>query len=85
VQGGSVQPADRSQLIRVIRLTAICLVLEVGLYAVAHSQPSMTGLFRPVYWVVAMIFAVAIGRAVRRRSQADRRDADRRRSLPGGP
>jgi hypothetical protein len=48
-------------------------------------QPSMTGLFRPVYWGVATIFAVAIGRALRRRGRGDRRDAKRRHSLPGEP
>jgi hypothetical protein len=80
-----VQPADRSHLIRVTRLAAICLAIEACLVAFAHMQPSMTGLFRPVYWGVATIFAVAIGRALRRRGRGDRRDAKRRHSLPGEP
>jgi hypothetical protein len=80
-----VQLTDRSHLFRVIRLAAICLVLEACLVGVAHMQPSMTALFRPLYWAVATIFAVAIGRALRRRAGSDRRDNERRHSLPGEP
>jgi hypothetical protein len=85
VQGGSVQPADRAHLTRVTRLAAILLVVEACLVAFARSQPSMTGLFRPVYWAVAIVFAVAIGRALRRRGHGDRRQGDRRHSMPGEP
>jgi hypothetical protein len=59
-------------------LTAIAVVVEGALIAIAHWQPAMAGLFRSAYWVVGIVFAVLILRALRRRKGGDRRHADRR-------
>ena len=81
-----MQPADRARLTRVMSLAVICLLVEASLVAIARLQPSMAGLFRPVYWIVAMVFALAIGRgALRRRAHGDRRETDRRDSVPEEP
>ena len=78
-----MQAADRAHLTRVLRLTAIAIVVEGALIAVAHFQPAMAGLFRSVYWVVGIVFFVMILRALRRRKGADRRHADRRHPVSG--
>jgi len=81
-----VQRADRARLTRAVSLAVTCLAVEASLVAFARSQPSMAGLFRPVYWIVALVFALAIGRhGLRRRSHGDRREADRRHSVPDEP
>jgi len=79
-----MQAADRAHLTRVFRLTAIAIVVEGALIAVAHSQPAMAGLFRSVYWVVGIVFAVLILRALRRRRGGDRRHTDRRHTASWG-
>ena len=73
-----MQAADRAHLTRVLRLTVIAVVVEGTLIGVAHLQPAMAGLFRSVYWVVGIVFAVLILRALRRRKGGDRRHTDRR-------
>ena len=69
-----------------MRLAVICLLVEASLVAFARMQPSFAGLFRPVYWIVALVFALAIGRhALKRRAHGDRRETDRRHSVPEEP
>jgi hypothetical protein len=69
-----------------MRLAVICLLVEASLVAFARWQPSMAGLFRPVYWIVALVFALAVGRhALKRRAHGDRRETDRRHSVPEEP
>ena len=80
-----MQPADRAHLKRAIRLAAIGIAVEASLFMAARLQPAVAGLFRPAYWAVGIVFAVAIGRAIRRRKGHDRREADRRHSLPDEP
>jgi hypothetical protein len=80
-----VQPADRAHLKRVIGLAAIGIAVEACLFMAARLQPVLGGLFRPVYWAVAIVFSVTIGRAVRRRTGRDRRKGERRHSLPEEP
>ena len=78
-----MQAADRAHLTRVLHLTAIAIVVEACLVAVAHLQPAMAGLFRSAYWLVGIVFAAMILRALRRRHGGDRRHAERRHSAPG--
>jgi len=80
-----MQAADRAHLTRVLRLTAIAIVVEGVLIAVAHLQPAMAGLFRSIYWIVGIVFFGLILRALRRRKGGDRRHTDRRHSVSGEP
>jgi hypothetical protein len=76
-----MQAADRAHLTRVLRLTAIAIVVEGTLIAIAHLQPAMAGIFRSAYWVVGIVFFAMILRALRRRKGGDRRHSDRRNPL----
>jgi len=64
---------------RVVGLALTAVVIEVGLLAIAHFGPAFRVLLRPVYVIVATIFAWMIWRSARRRSDGDRRRGDRRR------
>lgn len=71
---------DRPGLMRVLRLLAIAIVVEVALALVVHVAPALAGLVRPAYYVVGGAFAIGAWHAARTRSLGgDRRAADRRR------
>jgi hypothetical protein len=65
---------------RVVGLALTAAAIELGLLAVAYFGPAFRVLLRPVYVLVATIFVWMIWRSARRRSEGDRRQADRRRS-----
>ena len=85
-----MQPSDRAHLIRIVRLVALAIIVEVCLMAAARLQPALRGLFRPVAWIVAGLFVAAIAHAFRRRHKSDRRHSsdrrhtERRHSVPDG-
>ncbi len=72
--------SDGLHIPRVIRFLVAGIVLEAALFALAHLDPAFAPLIRGAYFVVALIFAVAIWRE-RRRSGEDRRQNEDRRDV----
>lgn len=71
---------DRPGLVRVVRLLAIAIAMEVSLAVIANRAPALAGLIRPAYFVVGGAFVVGAWYAARTRSPGgDRRSTDRRR------
>jgi hypothetical protein len=67
---------------RLVGLALTAVVIEIGLLAVAYFGPAFRVLLRPVYVIVATIFVWMIWRSARRRSEGDRRQAERRHPTP---
>jgi Flp pilus assembly protein TadB len=63
---------------RLVGLALTAVAIEIGLLVVAWFGPAFRVLLRPVYVLVATIFVWMIWRSARRRSETDRRHADRR-------
>ena len=66
---------------RLVGLALTAVVIEIGLLVIAWFGPAFRVLLRPVYVVVATIFVWMIWRSARRRSEGDRRQGGRRRSV----
>jgi hypothetical protein len=58
-----------------LRLVLLGLIAEMAVFAVGHFAPAMKTLLPPVYALVAVLFAGAIWRAMRRRPGHERRHA----------
>jgi hypothetical protein len=72
---------DRPRQLRVLKLAIGLVIVEALLLVLAYLAPAMRVLLRPVYVVVAIIFAVAILHA-RGRNGEDRRHGERRHNAP---
>ena len=70
--------SDRARQLRVLRLAIGLIVIEAGLAIVTYMAPAMRGLVRPVYFIVALVFAGAIVHGARGRHGDDRRHGERR-------
>jgi len=69
---------DRARLFRVLKLAIGLIVIEAGLVFLGYWTPVYRALIRPVYLVVAIVFAVAILHRARGRNGGDRRHTERR-------
>ena len=78
VSQDSIAQRDRARHTRIFWIVLITVVVEVGLYVVTTLGPAMTGLVRPVYYIVAVVAAGTVWHALRRRVGHDRRHGDRR-------
>jgi heme A synthase len=67
---------NQRRIRRVVGLVITGLVIEIGLVIVVQLAPALRVIMHPVYLVVAVLFALAIWHASRRRE--DRRHGDRR-------
>jgi membrane protein YdbS with pleckstrin-like domain len=85
VSQDSIEQRDRARHTRIFWIVVISVVVEVGLYIVTILGPAMSDLVRPVYYIVALVAAITVWHALRRRVGHDRRHGDRRhRSRDGG-
>ena len=69
---------DRPRQLRVLKLAIGLIVIEAGLVFVGYLTPAVRALLRPVYFVVALSFAIAIIHGARGRNGDDRRHEQRR-------
>jgi hypothetical protein len=70
--------AERARTHRLVIILVITVVVELGLFLVAHFGPAFQNLVRPVYVIVLVVAAFTVWRALRRRPGTDRRRGDRR-------
>lgn len=69
---------ERPRQIRVLKLAIGLILIEAGLVLIGYISPAMRALLRPVYFVVALVFAIAIIHGARGRNGDDRRQEERR-------
>ena len=70
---------DHPRQVRVIKLAIGLILIEAILVFIGYWTPVYRALIRPVYLVVAVVFAIAIVHGARGRNGGDRRHQERRR------
>lgn len=79
---------DRTHLWRAARALGLGVVIVIALIVVADLAPALAPLIRPLYWVIGVIFVIAMFNALKTRGGRDRRRGDRREdgdAQSGGP